>query len=166
MGNILLYNNHLEEISKEGPIMKVTSTSGDSWSGLAYWKDCSYRVDYFSSPDDLNFGFEITYRLVLNTSDIRLADKFRTVFKKAFGLSEEHYEVKQGPPTVVDSIFWTVYWDRQGFELNLLKKFETKLDEIAEAANTRVVILEIEINEYNLEISQIKLSVSMTLPRN
>jgi hypothetical protein len=151
VGNILLYNNYLEEISKEGPIMKVTSTSGDSWIGLAYWKDCSYRVDYFSSPDNLNFGFEITYRLVLNTRDIRLAEKFRTAFKEAFGLSEEHYEVKQGPPLVVDSVFWTVYWDRQGFELNLLKKFETKLDEIAEAANTRVVILEMAIIPRSLD---------------
>jgi len=124
--------------------VKVTSTSGD-WIGLAYWKDCSYRVDYFSSPDDWNFGFEIVYRLVLNTRDTRLIEKFRKAFKKAFGLSEEHYEVKQGPPLVVDSVFWTVYWDRQGFELNLLEKFETKLDEIAEAANTRVVILEMAI---------------------
>jgi hypothetical protein len=125
--------------------MKVTSTSGDRWIGLAYWKDCSYRVDYFSTPDNLNFGFEITYRLVLKTRDIRLVEKFRTAFRKAFGLSEEHYEVEQGPPSVVDSVFWTVYWDRQGFELNLLKKFETKLDEIAEAANTGVVILEMAI---------------------
>jgi len=87
----------------------------------------------------------------LNTRDIRLVEKFRTAFKKAFGLSEEHYEVKQGPPMVVDSVFWTVYWDRQGFELNLLKKFETKLDEIAEAANTGVVILEMAIILRSLE---------------
>ena len=129
--------------------MKVTSTSGD-WIGLAYWKGCSYRIDYFSTPDGWNFGFEIVYRLIFYTCDTRLIEKFKIAFKKAFGLSEEHYEVEQ-VPQVGSSVFWRVYWDRQGFELNLLEKCETKLNEVAEVANTGVVILEMAIIPRSLE---------------
>lgn len=136
--------------------MKVTSTDGD-WIGLAYWKGCSYRVDYFSSPDGWNFGFEVVYRLIFYASDTRLIELFRTAFKKTFGLSEEHYDVKQ-VPEVGGSVFWRVYWDRQGFELKLLEKCETKLNKVAEAANTRVVLLETAIIPRSLK--QIQLVVN------
>ena len=129
--------------------MKVTSTRGD-WIGLAYWKGCSYRVDYFSTPDGWNFGFEIVYRLIFYTCDTRLIEKFRTAFKKAFGLPEDHYEVDQ-VPEVGSSVFWRVYWDRQGFELNLLEKCETKLNKVAERSGTRVVILEMAIIPRSLD---------------
>ena len=129
--------------------MKVTSTRGD-WIGLAYWKNCSYRVDYFSTPDHWDFGVEVVYRLIFYTCDTRLIEKFRMAFKKAFGLSEEHYEVEQ-VPEVGSSVFWRVYWDREGFELNLLEKCETKLNKVAEDTNTRVVVVEMAIIPRSLE---------------
>ena len=123
--------------------MKVISTRGD-WIGLAYWKGYSYRVDNFSSPDDLNFGFEIVYRLIFYTCDNQVIEKFRTAFKKAFGLSDEHYEMEQ-LPEVGNSVFWSAYWDREGFELDLLEKCETEFNRVAEAAATRIVVLEMAI---------------------
>ena len=54
-------------------------------------------------------------------------------------------------PQVGSSVFWRVYWDRQGFELNLLEKCETKLNKVAEVANTGVVILEMAIIPRSLE---------------
>lgn len=129
--------------------MKVTSTRGD-WIGLAYWKGCSYRVDYFSTPDHLDFGFEVAYRLIFYTCDNRLIEKFRAAFKKTFGLSEKHYEVEQ-VPEAGSSVFWRVYWDRKGFELSLLEKCETELNTVAEAADTRVVVMEMAIIPRSLE---------------
>jgi len=129
--------------------MRVINTRGN-WIGLAYWKDCSYRVDYFSTPDDWDFGFEVVYRLIFYTCDTRLIEKFRIAFKKAFGLSEQHYEVEQ-VPEVGGSVFWRVYWDTGGFDLNLLEKCEKKLDKVAEATNTRVVVVEMAIIPRSLD---------------
>ena len=79
--------------------MKVINLEGN-WIGLAYWKDSAYRIDYFSTPDEWNIGFEIVYRLSFSTDDrrsedTRLADGFREAFKKAFGLSDSHYELNE-----------------------------------------------------------------------
>ena len=106
--------------------MKVTNTRGD-WIGLAYWKNCSYRVDYFSSPDHWNLGFDVVYRLIFYTCDTRLIEKFRIAFKKAFGLSDDHYEIEQAP-SVGNSVYWRVYWD-----------------------NTRVAVLEMAIIPRSLD---------------
>ena len=38
-------------------------------------------------------------------------------------------------------MFWHMFWDREGFELYLLKKCETELNRIVEAAEMRVVVL-------------------------
>ena len=129
--------------------MKVTNTRGD-WIGLAYWKGCSYRVDHFSSPDGWKFGFEIIYRLIFYTSDSRVIEKFKTCFKEAFGLSDAHYDLDQ-QLQAGSSVFWYVYWDREGFELDLLEKCETELNKIAEANDTRVVVLEMAIIPRSLE---------------
>ena len=123
--------------------MKITNTRGD-WIGLSYWKGYSYRVDYFSSPDDWNFGFDIVYRLIFYSSDTDVMEKFRIAFKKAFGLSDDHYEIEQALG-VSNSVFWRVYWDKKGFELNLLEKCEANLNKVAESNNTRVVVLEMAI---------------------
>ena len=69
--------------------MKLTNTRGD-WIGLAYWKGCSYRVDYFSSPDHWNLGFDVVYRLIFYTCDTRLIENFRIAFKKEFSSSDDH----------------------------------------------------------------------------
>lgn len=123
--------------------MKIADIKGD-WIGLARWEKCSYRIDHFSTPDGWDLGFEVVYRLIFYTSDTRLLEKFRAAFRKAFGLAEDHYDVKQ-VPEVGSSVFWRVYWDRQGLELKLLEKCEGKLDKVAEAANTKVVVLEMAI---------------------
>lgn len=99
--------------------MKVTNTRGD-WIGLAYWKGCSYRVDYFSSPDDWNFGFEVVYRLIFYTCDSRLIEKFRMAFKKAFGLSDDHYEIEQALG-IGNSVFWGYIGTRKDSSLTFLK---------------------------------------------
>ena len=129
--------------------MKVTNTRGD-WIGLAYWKDCSYRVDHFSSPNDWNFGFEVVYRLIFYTSDTDVMEKFRIAFRKAFGLSEDHYDVEQ-VLGVGNSIVWRVYWDKKGFELNLLEKCENKLNTAAEGNGTKVVVVEMAIIPRSLD---------------
>jgi len=129
--------------------MKVIDTRGD-WIGVAYWNGCSYRVDYFSGPDNWDFGFEVVYRLIFYTSDTRLIEKFRMAFKKAFGLSDDHYEVEQ-VLGVGNSVYWRVYWDRKGFELNLLEKCEDRLNKVAESNNTRVVVVEMAIIPRSLD---------------
>ena len=129
--------------------MKVTNIRGD-WIGLAYWKGCSYRVDYFSTPDDWEIGFEVVYRLIYYTRETRLIEKFRTAFKKSFNLSEEHYDVEQ-ISEAGSSVYWRVYWDRAGFELNLLEKCETKLNKVAEGNNKRIVVLEMAIIPRSLD---------------
>jgi len=123
--------------------MKVINTRGD-WIGLAYWKDCSYRVDHFSTPDSWQFGFEIVYRLIFYTSESEVIEKFRTCFKEAFGLSDTHYDLNQ-QIQAGSGVYWYVYWDREGFEISFLKKCETELNRIAEAAKTRVLVLEMAI---------------------
>jgi len=129
--------------------MKVIDIRED-WIGHAYWKGCSYRVDYFSSPDGWDFGFEVVYRLIFYTNDTRLIGKFRIAFKKVFGLPDDHFEVKQ-VSGVGSSVYWRVYWDRKGFELNLLDKCEDKLSKVAEDNNTRVVVLEMAIIPRSLD---------------
>jgi len=129
--------------------VKITSTRGN-WIGLGYWKNCSYRVDYFSTPDSWNLGFEIVYRLIFYTSDTGLIDKFRQAFQKTFGLPDEHYEVGQ-VPEVGGSVYWRLYWDKKGFELNLLEKCEARLNKVAEGNNTKVVVLEMAIIPRSLE---------------
>jgi hypothetical protein len=129
--------------------MKITSTRGD-WTGLSYWKDCSYRVDHFSTPDGWEFGFDVVYRLVFNTSEINLIERCRTSLKDVFGLSDSHYDLNQ-QPQAGNSVFWRVYWDRKGFELDLLKQCEIKLNVIAEAANIRITILEMAIIPRSLD---------------
>jgi len=129
--------------------MKIIDTDGE-WTGLGYWKGGSYRVDYFSTPDSWNIGFDIVYRLIFYASDTRLIEKFRMAFKKAFGLSDAHYEVDQ-QLDAGSSVFWRVYWDREGFELNLLKKCEDGLDKVAESNNTRVLVLEMAIIPRSLD---------------
>ena len=129
--------------------MKAINTRGD-WAGLAYWKDCSYRVDHFSSPDSWKFGFDVVYRLVFDTSDVNLIERCRTSIKETFGLSDSHYDMNQQPQGG-NSVFWRVYWDREGFELKLLKKCEVKLDEIAEASKIRITVLEMAIIPRSLD---------------
>ncbi len=69
-------------------------------------------------------------------------------------MSEEHYEVNQVPDWG-SSVFWRVYWDKEGFELNFLEKCENKLNRVAEGTNTRVVVVEMAIIPRSLEyISQ------------
>lgn len=129
--------------------MKVINTRGD-WTGLAYWKDCSYRVDHFSSPDGWKFGFEVVYRLIFDTSDIKLIDRCRTSIKEVFGLSDPHYDLDQ-QPQAGNSVFWRVYWDREGLEIDLLGQCEIKLNEVAEAANIRITVLEMAIIPRSLD---------------
>jgi hypothetical protein len=129
--------------------MKITNTKGD-WIGLAYWKDCSCQVDHFSSPDGWEFGFDIVYRLIFNASDINVINNFRTSFKEVFGLPDSHYKLDQQPQED-NSVFWRVYWDRKGFDLDLLKRCEIKLNESAEAANIRITILGVTIIPRSLD---------------
>jgi hypothetical protein len=123
--------------------MKVTNTRGD-WIGLAYWKDCSYRVDHFSSPDEWQFGFEVVYRLIFSTSNLDVIGSFKKCFREAFSLPDKHYDLNQ-QIMAGSSVYWRVYWGREGFELNLLKKCEAELNRIAEATNSGVTILEMAI---------------------
>ena len=123
--------------------MKVISTRGD-WIGLAYWKACSYRVDHFSSPDNWRFGFEIGYRLIFYVSESEIIERFKLCFKEAFGLPDTHYDVSQ-QIQAGSSVYWYVYWDREGFEISLLEKCETELNKMAEAVKTRILVLEMAI---------------------
>ena len=147
-----IIDNYWEPSTQKRGIVKITSTRGD-WSGLGYWKNCSYRVDYFSTPDSWNIGFEIVYRLIFYTGDTRLIYKFRQAFKKAFGLPDEHYEVEQ-VPEVGGSVYWRLYWDKKGFEFNLLQKCETRLNKVAESNDTKVVVLEMAIIPRSLEYTR------------
>jgi len=136
--------------------MKVISTEGE-WIGLAHWKDCLYQVDHFSSPDDLMFGFEIIHRLIFYTSELRVIEKFKTCFKEAFGLSDTHYDLTQQLQSG-SSVFWYIYWDREGFDLNLLEECEVKLNQIAEMTETRVVVLGMSIIPRSLEYINAKVN--------
>lgn len=132
--------------------MKVTNLEGN-WIGLGYWRDFPYQIDYFSSPDGWNIGFEIAYRLSFSTDDrrseeTRLADGFREAFKKAFGLSDSHYELNQW---VDFSVYWRIYWDREGFDLRLLEKCESNLNKFAEDNRTRIVLIGMIIIPRSLE---------------
>ena len=129
--------------------MKITSTRGD-WTGLAYWKDCMRQVDHFSSPDGWRFGFEIVYRLIFLTSDKTALETFKTSFKGAFGLTDKHYDLEQQLQSG-SSVFWYVYWDKEGIDLGLLDKCEAELNKIAKATDTRIVVLGIMIIPRSLE---------------
>jgi hypothetical protein len=144
--------------------MKVIDINGE-WTGLGYWKGCSYRIDYFSTPDSWNIGFEIVYRLIFYTDDTRPIEKFRTEFKKAVGLSDEHYEIEQ-ELSAGSSVYWRVYWDREGFELNLLKKCEDGLDKVAESNNTRVIVLEMAIIPRSLDTIRQEVKTNKKLNSN
>ncbi len=122
--------------------MRIVDYDGN-WVGLAYTDGHEYIVDYFSSPDSWKIGFDIVYRLIFlldhdQEKDERLRDSFRKAFKEAFGLSDEHYEIQSWGGV---SVFWRVYWDRQAFDLRLLKKCEDSLNECAERTKTRVVLI-------------------------
>ena len=41
--------------------------------------------------------------------------------------------------------YWYVYWDKEGFEISLLEKFEAESSKIAEAVKTRNLVLEMVI---------------------
>lgn len=133
----------------ERSFMRVTSTRGD-WIGLAYWTECPYQVDCISSPDNWGIGHEIVYRLIFYTQDTRLLEKFRAVFKKAFGLSQQHYDIAQATE-VGSSVFWRVYWDRGELDLRLLEKCENGLDKAAEVGGTRIVVVQMMIIPRSLD---------------
>ena len=65
-------------------------------------------------------------------------------------MSEDHYEVEQ-VVGVGNSVFWRVYWDRKGFELDLLAKCENKLNTVAAGSDTRVVVVEMAIIPRSLD---------------
>ncbi|MBA7624386.1 hypothetical protein ES703_31793 [subsurface metagenome] len=65
-------------------------------------------------------------------------------------MSDDHYEIEQALG-VGNSVFWRVYWDKKGFELNFLEKCETKLNKVAESNDTRVVVLEMAIIPRSLD---------------
>ena len=96
------------------------------------------------------FGFEIVYRLIFYTSETNLIQKFEACFKEAFGLSDINYDLNQ-QLQAGSSVFWYVYWDREGFELNVLERCEAELNRIAEAADTKVVVLEVAIIPRSLD---------------
>jgi hypothetical protein len=110
------------------------------WVGLAYWQGCPYMVDHFSSPDGWNYGFEIVYRLVFNGFNKMGLDECRRVVKTAFGLSDSHFDLSQTPESLT-SVFWHIYWDREGFDLNILKRCEMELDRVAEEKNLAITII-------------------------
>lgn len=130
--------------------MKIADFKGE-WVGLARWGECSYRLDHLSSPDDLVFGFEVVYRLIFHTEDTRMIQMFRDAFRDTFGLTKGHYDLGQEPKPD-NIVYWRVYWDREGFELGLLKQLEEKLDYIAETNRTRVIILEMAIIPRSIDI--------------
>ena len=111
------------------------------WTGLAYCGNPMRTIDYFSSPDGWEFGFDIVYRLIFNTRDRDILDLFRAAFMAAFGLSKEHYN-SSDTPEFGSSVFWRVYWDRNGFDLNLLSECDKRLDRVGEKCSQSVVVLE------------------------
>ncbi len=132
--------------------MKVTGIDGD-WVGLAYWKGHTYQIDYFSTPDKWTVGFEVVYRLGFliderRLEDRRVADGFRKAFKRAFGLSDSHYDVDEWGGSAV---YWRVYWDRKGLDLRRLGKCEDNLSRFAEATETGVMLINMTIIPRSLE---------------
>jgi len=90
------------------------------------------------------------YRLILYTSGTDVIEKFWIAFRKAFGLSEDRYDVEQ-VLGVGNNVFWRVYWDRKGFELNILEKCENKLNKVAEGNSTKVIVVEMVIIPRSLD---------------
>ena len=92
----------------------------------------------------------MVYRLIFYNCETQIIEKFREVFKNTFGLSEAHYQLEQQPEAGC-SVFWRIYWDRKGLELDLLKKCESELDKVAENTNIKVAIVEMAIIPRSLE---------------
>lgn len=129
--------------------MRIADLNGN-WVGLAYVDEYPYNVDNFSTPDGWNIGFDIVYRLIFifdasQNKDERLREGFREAFRKAFNLTDNHYETQQWPDEAFGSVFWRIYWDRQAFDLRLLKKCEENLDECAELNKAKVLLLDMVI---------------------
>lgn len=114
------------------------------WTGLVYWEKASRYVDYFSTPDGWQIGFDIVYRLIFNTRDRDVIDLFRAAFMAAFGLSKEHYSIMD-TSEAGSSVFWRVYWDRNGFDLKFLSECDKRLDRVGEKCGQSVVVLEVAI---------------------
>jgi hypothetical protein len=126
-----------------------------NWVGMTHWRDMRYTLDYFSSPDHWEIGFDIVYRILFfidkDNVTFSLYHNLKEAFQQAFNLSEDHFVT---PMIGSGSVFWRIYWDRQEFDLELLEKCEKYLDECAERNQIKAELLEITVIPRS--ISQIK----------
>jgi hypothetical protein len=121
---------------------KPVKVSNDwHWTGLAHWDKERRYIDHFSTPDGWQIGFEVVYRLMFSTKDGRVLDEFERAFADSFGLSSQHYDLPKGGTTA----YWRIYWDREAFDLELLRHCEKRLNEVGERVHERVLVLELGI---------------------
>ncbi len=145
--------------------MKITDIEKCDWVGLAYRESYVRQIDYFSSPDGWEIGFEIVYRLHFSTHERALdsggkLDGLKQAFKSAFGLADNHSRLDKIGHVTGATVYWRIFWDREAFDLKLLEKCEEKLSKFAEQNGVSIVVLEATIIPRSLEsISQ---SVSMS----
>jgi hypothetical protein len=126
--------------------MKV-DINGD-WKGLAPHEDlgCVW-LDNNSSLDGWQIGYDIVFRIIFLMEREMLANpgfraRFESDFKSAFGLSDDHFITG---PLEGGSVFWRIYWDKQGFDLRLVDKCLENLDSCAEENEARVIHLGVTI---------------------
>ena len=89
-------------------------------------------MDYFSSPDGWDIGFEIVYRIESKTVKEPERDECKKAVTKSFGLPRDHYRF--------DDTFWRVYWDKGPLNLGLLKRCEKLIDQAARASDVLITL--------------------------
>lgn len=87
-------------------------------------------IDWFSTPDNLKFGFEIVVRIMFKSKSVNIS-RLQDLLKQTFVTDKKHLETPyDGPVDLAE--YWRVYWDKEkALPFELVEEIEDKLNAYA-----------------------------------
>ncbi len=96
-------------------------------------------IESFSTPDDLEFGFEIVFRIQFKSESVNIS-RLKYLLKDTFETDENHLETPYNGP-VGSTEYWRVFWDKgKSLPIDLVQDIENKLNDYAKATEEIEVI--------------------------
>ncbi len=90
-----------------------------------------------------DFGYEIIYRMEIQSENVSVINKLKEAFVKPFHLSNEHFSFELG--------FWRIYWDRGQWATSLLRECEARIDAAAVDNGIKIVLNGVTIQPRPME---------------
>lgn len=96
-------------------------------------------IESVSNPDDLQFGFEIVFRIQFKGESVNIS-RLQYLLKDTFKTDDRHLETTNDGP-VGSTEYWRVFWDKgKDLPLDLVQDLENKLNDYAKATEEIEVI--------------------------